>query len=69
MKVNTSKSKFVIIEQKQSRTKMVKDAKSNTIKMDNHTLENPKSLKYLGNQIHEDGTAATISETLTNRIP
>ena len=47
---------------------MLKDAESNPIKMGTHTLENLKSKKYLGDQIHEDGTAACISEKLNNRI-
>ena len=37
--------------------------------MGTHTLENSKSKKYLGDQIHEDLTAVSISETLNNEIP
>ena len=36
--------------------------------MGQHNLKNLKSEKHLGDQIHEDGTAASITETLNNRI-
>ena len=32
-------------------------------------IENSRTEKYLGDQIHEDGTAASIHETLNNIIP
>ena len=32
-------------------------------------IENSKSEKYLGDQIHEDGCAASITATLDGRIP
>ena len=64
LKANTSKSKFVIIGQKQSRTELLKEPENNPIKMGQHNLENSESEKYLGNQIQEDGTAASITETL-----
>ena len=57
---------YVIIEQKKSRTEMLEN---NPIKMGNHILENSKSEKYLGDQIHEVGTATSIIVKLNNRIP
>ena len=32
-------------------------------------IENSKSEKYLGDQIHEDGCEASITATLNGRIP
>ena len=69
LRANSSKSKYVIMASKKSRTALLKDAEANPIKMGKTTIENSKSEKYLGDQIHEDGTPASITETLNNRIP
>ena len=34
-----------------------------------HILENWTAEKYLGDKIHKDGAAASITDTLNNRIP
>ena len=68
LRANTSKSKFVVIGSKQSRTEILKDAASNPIMMGTTVIENSKSEKYLGDQIHEDGCEASIAATLDGRI-
>ena len=65
----TSKSRFVVIGQQKSRTEVLKDAEINPIMMGDTVIENSKSEKYLGDQIHEDGCEASITATLNGRIP
>ena len=69
LRANTSDSKFVVIATPESRTEILKEAEANPIKMGETIIENSKSEKYLGDQIHEDGTAASIHVTLDTRIP
>ena len=69
LRANTSNSKFVVIGVPESRTDILKEAEANPIKMADTIIENSKSEKYLGDQIHEDGTAASIHATLDSRIP
>ena len=45
------------------------DAEANPIRMGELIIENSKSEKYLGDQIHKGGTAASITTTLDSRIP
>ena len=52
-----------------SRTELLKETEDNPIKMGETIIENSRTEKYLGDQIHEDGTAASIHETLNNIIP
>ena len=68
LRANTSKSKFVVIGSKESRTEILKDAASNPIMMGTTVIENSKSEKYLSDQIHEDGCEASIAATLDGRI-
>ena len=68
LRANTSKSKFVVIGSKQSRTEILKDAANNPIMMGTTVIENSKSEKYLCDQIHEDGCEASIAATLDGRI-
>ena len=44
-------------------------AERNPIKMGYHILENSAAEKYLGDKIHEDGTTASITETIKGRMP
>ena len=67
LRANTSKSKFVVMGSKESRTKILKEAESNSIMMGTTVIENSKSEKYLGDQIHEDGCEASITATLNGR--
>ena len=69
LQANTSKSKFVVISSRKSRTERLKDAEINPIMMGTMVIENSKSEKYLGDQIHEDGCEASITATLNGRIP
>ena len=69
LRTNTSKSKFVVIYTPESRTKLLKKAEANPIKMGKPIIKNSKAEKYLGDQIHEDGTTASIHATLDSRIP
>ena len=63
LRANTSKSKYVIMAPLKSRTALLKEAEDNPIKMGETIIENSKSKKYLGDQIYEDGTVASIDET------
>ena len=63
------KSKFVVIGSKKSRTTILQNAEDKPIQMGTHTLENSTAEKYLGGKIHEDGTAASITDTLKIKIP
>ena len=53
----------------ESRTEILKEAEANPIMMGDTIIENSKLEKYLGDQIHEGGCAASISATLESRIP
>ena len=66
---NTPKSKYIIMATPKSRTALPKEAEAKPIQMGETVIENSKSEKNWGDQIHEDGTAASINETLNNRIP
>ena len=46
-----------------------KRAENDPIKMGEHILENSASEKYLGDKIHEDGTAPSITETINGTMP
>ena len=48
---------------------ILKEADFNPIMMGPTVVENYKSEKYLGDQIHEDGCEASITATLNGRIP
>ena len=52
-RANTSKSKFVVIGTPESRTEILKEAEANSIKQGETIIDNSKSEKYLGDQIHE----------------
>ena len=69
LRANTQKSRFVVIGQQKSRTEILKDAEANPIMVGDMIIENSKSQKYLGDQIHEDGCEASITATLDGRIP
>ena len=68
LRANTSKLKYVIIGTQKSRTDMLKDAESNPVMMGETVIENSHCEKYLGDQIHEDGCAASIEATIKGRI-
>ena len=55
LRANNSKSKFVEIGTPESLTEILKEAEANPIKMRGTTIENSKSEKYLGDQIHDWG--------------
>ena len=69
LRANTAKSKYVVINVPESRTEKLKEAEANPIMMGDTIIENSISEKYLGDQIHEGGCAASISATLDSRIP
>ena len=52
-----------------SRTELLKEAENNSIRVGDHILKSSTAERYLGDRIHEDGTAASIADTLNNRIP
>ena len=66
---NTQKSCFVVIGSQKSSTEILKDAEANPIMMGDMIIDNSKSEKYLGDQVYEDGCAASITATLDGRIP
>ena len=57
----------MIVSTEKSRTEYLKEAESNPILMGDYKLENLASEKYLGDRINENGTAASIKETMDNR--
>ena len=59
----------MVIGSPQSWTEILKEAADNPIMMGDMIIVNSKSEKYLGDQIHEDGCAASITATLDGRIP
>ena len=59
----------MVIGTQNSRTEILKEAADNPIMMGDMIIENSKSAKYLGDQIHEDRCAASITATLDGRIP
>ena len=69
LRTNTVKLKYVVIGEPESRTEILKEAEANPIRMGDMVIKNSKSEKYLGDQIHEGGCAASISATLDSRIP
>ena len=69
LRANTANSKYVIIGTPKSRTEILKEAEANQILMGDTIIKNSKSEKYLGDQIHEGGFAASISATLDSKIP
>ena len=69
LRANTSKSRYVVVGSQKSRTEILKEAEINPIMMGTMVIENSKSEKYLGDQIHEDGCEASITATLDGRIP
>ena len=66
---NKSKSKYVIMAPLKSRTDQLKESEVNPMKMGEIIIENSHSEKYLGNQIYEDRTAASINKTLKIEYP
>ena len=64
-----SSSLFVVIRSQKSRTEILKKAAANPIMMGDMMIENSKSERNLGDKIHEDGCAASITATLDGRIP
>ena len=47
---------------------MLEEVKEKPILMGEHTIGNSASEKYLGDEISQNGTAASITETIQNRI-
>ena len=67
---NLQKPKFVVLATPESRTRLLKEAESNPIKMGETIIENSRAeKKQPGYQIHEDGTSASIHATLDSIIP
>ena len=64
-----SKSKYVLLGSKEFKEKTRREAKENPIMMESHEMEESPEEKYLGDQIHKDETAASVNETINNRIP
>ena len=60
LSVNNDKSKY--------RQCVLKDTKENPMKMGGMIIESLNKEKYLGDYIHEDGCAASISETIKRII-
>ena len=59
----------MVIGSKKSRTEILKEAAANPIMMGDMIIKNSKLEKFLSDQIHEDGCAASITATLDVRIP
>ena len=70
LSINQSKSKYLIIGDKnmKKRERILKDAKANPIRLGEAVIENSTCEKYLGDMIEEKGCAASITETIKERI-
>ena len=70
LSINQSKSKYLIIGDKnmKKRERILKDAKANPIRLGDAVIENSTCEKYLGDMIEEKGCAASITETIKERI-
>ena len=70
LSINHSKSKFLIIgdKNKKNRQKILDEAKENPIRLGDAIIENSSEEKYLGDMIDENGCAASITETIKERI-
>ena len=69
LRANTTKSKYVVIGTPESRTELLKEAEANPIMMGDTIIDKSKLEKYLDDQSHEGGCAASFSATLDSRIP
>ena len=63
----TNSGKYVVIGTPELRIKLLKEAEKDPIMMGEHKLESSKSEKYLGDWINEEGTSASISDTMNKR--
>ena len=68
LSVNYDKSKYIVLGTTKFRQSVLKDTKENPMKMGGMIIESSNKEKYLGDYIHEDGCAASISETIKRRI-
>ena len=68
LRANVSKSKYGIMGTEKLKTGCIKDAESNPLLIGDHKLGNFPFKKYLGDRNNEKGTAASIKETIDNRI-
>ena len=64
LKSNYSRSKDVLLGSKEFKEKTRREAKEKPIMMGSHKMEESPEEKYLGDQIHTDGIAASILSTI-----
>ena len=68
LKSNSGKSKYVLLGSKALKNKTRKEASANPIMMGEEIMEGSDEEKYLGDQIHTDGSNAIILSTINKRI-
>ena len=68
LSINYNKSKFVVIGNKKQREQILKETSENPIKMGDSCILNSEQEQYLGDLINQGGCAASISETIKERM-
>ena len=68
LSINYDKSKYLIIGAAAYRRKTLNKTAKTPMKMGDKIIEHSEKEKYLGDIIHEKGCAASISETINDRV-
>ena len=68
LSINYNKSKFVVIGNKKQRREILKETSENPIKMGDSCILNSEQEQYLGDMINQEGCAASITETIKERM-
>ena len=68
LKSNLTKSRYVLLGSEEFKAKTRKEAKEAPVMMGSHIMEESPEEKYLGDQIHTDGLAASILSTIDKRL-
>ena len=68
LSINYNKSKFVVIGNKKQRREILKETSENPIKMGDSCILNSEQEQYLGDIINQEGCAASITETIKERM-
>ena len=68
LSINYNKSKFIVIGNKKQRSEILKETSENPIKMGDSCILNSEQEQYLGDMINQGGCAASITETIKERM-
>ena len=68
LKSNQTKSRYVLLGSEEFKAKTRQEAKEAPVMMGSHIMEESPEEKYLGDQIHTDGLAASILSTIDKRL-